>query len=134
MEFPQEDLSLQEQMLDPQELAKRKEEAAAAMRNSLNKWNSEREKNEEYIEQLKKRKEDRKREIEAEQALLLSMKEEDEAEAARAEEEQMMIKVTGDEQREGQQEKSKTKLCISENVQNKERKGIFTRPLQLLDI
>ena len=80
MEFPREDLSLQEQMLDPQELAKRKEEAAAAMRNSLNKWNSEREKNEEYIEQLKKRKEERKKEIEAEQALLLSMKEEDEAE------------------------------------------------------
>ena len=47
MEIPQEDLSLQEQMLDPQELAKRKNEAAAAMRNSLNKWNSEREKNEE---------------------------------------------------------------------------------------
>jgi hypothetical protein len=56
MEFPQQDLSLQVQMLDPQELAKRKDEAAAAMRNSPNKWNSERENNEEYIEQLKKRK------------------------------------------------------------------------------
>ena len=50
MEFPQEDLSLQEQIMDAQELSKRKDEAAAAMRKSLNKWNSEREKNEEYIE------------------------------------------------------------------------------------
>ena len=42
MEFAQEEAVLQEQMLDPQEIARRKEEAAAAMRQSLNKWNLER--------------------------------------------------------------------------------------------
>jgi len=125
MAFPQEDLSLQEQMLDPQELAKRKDEAAAAMRNSLNKWNSEREKNEEYIEQLKKRKEDRKREIEAEQALMLSMKEEDEAEAARAEEEQMIIEDIGVEKKEGQQEKSKPNFADQKKFKTKEEREYY---------
>jgi len=92
--------------MDPQELARRKEETAAAMRQSLNKWNSEREKNQEYIEDIRKRKEERKREIEADQALLLSMKEADEADSARAEEEQMKIEDTDVEQKGKQQEKA----------------------------
>ena len=69
MDFSEEESSVQEQMLDPQELARRKEETAAAMRQSLNKWNSEREKNQEYIDKLRKRKEEMKKEIEADQAL-----------------------------------------------------------------
>jgi len=111
MDFSREESALQEQMLDPQELGKRKEETAAAMRQSLNKWNSEREKNQEYIEDIKKRKEERKREIEADQALLLSMKEEDEADSARAEEEQMKIEDADVEQKGNKQEKVKTNFA-----------------------
>merc|ERR1711915_771651 len=74
-----------------QDPARKKEE----MRQSLNKWNAEREKNEEYIEQLRRRKEERKREIEAEQARILSMKEEDEEEAAKAEEDLLKIDDSG---------------------------------------
>merc|ERR1712106_1217214 len=98
----------QEQMMDPQEIARRKEETAAGMRQSLNKWNTEREKNQEYIEEIRKRKEERKREIEADQAMLLAMKEEDEAESARAEEEQMKIEDAVVEQKGNKQEKVKT--------------------------
>ena len=91
MEHSREELAPQEQMMDPQELARRKELAANAMRTSLKKWNSERENNEAYIEKMKRAKEERKREIEADHALLLSMKEDEEAEAARVEEEKMKM-------------------------------------------
>jgi len=114
MEFAQEEAALQEQMLDPQEIARRKEEAAAAMRQSLMKWNSERAKNQEDIEELKRRKEERKREIEAEQALLLSMKEEDEAEAARAEEEQLKIEEMGGDQVDNKRKEDKPKANFAD--------------------
>ena len=114
---------VQEQMLDPQELARRKEETAAAMRQSLNKWNSEREKNQEYIEDIRKRKEERKKEIEADQALLLAMKEEDEADSARAEEEQM--KIEDAEQKENQQEKTKPNFADQKKFKTIEEREYY---------
>ena len=49
------------------------------------KWKSEREKNSDYIEQLRRNKEERKKEIEAQEALMIQMKEEQEAADAAAE-------------------------------------------------
>merc|ERR1712106_933566 len=109
-------------MGDPQELARRKEETAAAMRQSLDKWNSEREKNQEYIEDIRKRKEERKREIEADQALLLAMKEEDEADSARAEEEQMKIEEADVEQKGNKQEKVKTNFADQKKFKTNEER------------
>merc|ERR1712029_780363 len=48
-------------------------------------WKSEREKNSDYIEQLRRNKEERKKEIEAQEALMIQMKEEQEAADAAAE-------------------------------------------------
>jgi len=124
MEFLQEEEVLQEQMIDPQEIERRKEEAAAAMRQSLNKWNSEREKNENDIEELRRRKEERKREIEAEQALLLSMKEEDEAEAARAEEEQMKIEEIGVDKKD-KEDKPKANFADQKKFKTKEEREYY---------
>jgi len=124
MEFAGQE-ELLEEVMDPQEIARRKEEAAAAMRQSLNKWNSEREKNEEYIEELRRRKEERKREIEAEQALLLSMKEEDEAEAARAEEEQMKIEEMGVDKKEIKEEKQKSNFADQKKFKTKEEREYY---------
>jgi len=120
MEHSREELAPQEQMMDPQELARRKELAANAMRTSLKKWNSERENNEAYIEKMKRAKEERKREIEADHALLLSMKEDEEAEAARVEEEKMKIEEIGDEKKEGEQEQKKQNFADQKKFQTKE--------------
>ena len=60
-----------------QETAGRKKDA---MKESMEKWRRERELNADYIAQMKQAKEERKREIEAQEALLLQMKEEEEAE------------------------------------------------------
>ena len=122
MEISQEEIAFQEQMMDPQELAKRKEDAAAAMRQSLQKWNSERSKNQDDIEQMRRNKEERKKAIEAEQALLLSMKEEDEAEAARAEEEQMKMEDIGAEQKEGEQVKTKQNFADQKKFKTQEER------------
>ena len=62
-----------------------------AMKESMNKWKVERERNAEYIEEMRRAKEERKKEIEAQDALLLKMKEEAEAEAAKAEEEERRL-------------------------------------------
>jgi len=98
------------QLIDPNEVAKRKEVTAAAMKESLKKWKSEREKNEEYIKQMKMMKEERKRAIEEEQSMLLAMKEdEDENEAARAEDDAMNIGTIPEEKKNG---------AIQENKQN----------------
>ena len=66
-----------------------------AMKESMNKWKVERERNAEYIEEMRKAKEERKKEIEAQDALLLQMKEEAEAEAAKAEEEERKLEEMG---------------------------------------
>jgi len=120
MEFSQEDSPLQEQIMDPQELARRKELAATAMRESLQKWNSEREKNEAYIEKMKRAKEERKREIEADHAALLAMKEEEEAEAARAEEEKLKIDEVDGEKKEVAQEPKKQNFADQKKFKTKE--------------
>ena len=71
-----------------QEVAARKQEA---MKESMQRWKAERENNADYIAKLKQNKEERRKEIEAQEALLLQMKEEEEAvEAAAAEEEKML--------------------------------------------
>jgi len=64
-------------MMELQETAGRKKDA---MKESMEKWRRERELNADYIAQMKQAKEERKREIEAQEALLLQMKEEEEAE------------------------------------------------------
>ena len=66
-----------------------------AMKHSMMKWKEERERNAEYIEEMRRAKEERKKEIEAQDALLLQMKEEAEAEAAKAEEEERKLEETG---------------------------------------
>jgi len=71
-----------EMMVELQEAAVRKQEA---MKESMMKWKSEREKNADYIEQLRRNKEERKKEIEAQEALIMQMKEEEEAADAAAE-------------------------------------------------
>jgi len=71
-----------EMMMELQEAAARKQEA---MKESMMKWKSEREKNSDYIEQLRRNKEERKKEIEAQEALMIQMKEEQEAADAAAE-------------------------------------------------
>eukprot|EP00092_Neocalanus_flemingeri_P012244 GFUD01013200.1.p1 GENE.GFUD01013200.1~~GFUD01013200.1.p1 ORF type:complete len:272 (+),score=109.55 GFUD01013200.1:55-870(+) len=137
MEISQEELVFQEQMMDPQELAKRKDKAAAIMRQSLQKWNSEREKNEEYIEQMRQNKEKRKQEIEADQALLLSMKEDDEAEAARAEEEKLKYDDIDVDQKEGQQEKTKQNFADQKKFKTEEEREYqeaLTRLIKPFDI
>ena len=100
----QEEAIMQGKDLDPQEVAKTKEEAAAVIKQSIERWNSEKEKNEEEIEKIRKRKEERKREMSEEQALLLSMRKEDEAKAAKEEEkEEEKIKIDIDHQEMQQQ-------------------------------
>ena len=66
-----------------------------AMKESMMKWKVERERNAEYIEEMRRAKEERKKEIEAQDALLLQMKEEAEAEAAKAEEEERKLEEMG---------------------------------------
>jgi len=58
------------------------------MKQSMERWKKERELNADYIAQMKEAREERKKEIEAQEALLLQMKEEEEAEAAAAAEEE----------------------------------------------
>ena len=69
-------------------MAARKQEA---MKESMQRWKAERENNADYIAKLKQNKEERRKEIEAQEAVLQQMKEEEEAqEAAAAEEEKML--------------------------------------------
>jgi len=103
-----------------QDPARKKEE----MRQSLNKWNAEREKNEEYIEQLRRRKEERKREIEAEQARILSMKEEDEEEAAKAEEDLLKIDDSGKDNPDGKS-KQKANFADQKKFKTKEEREYY---------
>jgi len=103
-----------------QDPARKKEE----MRQSLNKWNAEREKNEEYIEQLRRRKEERKREIEAEQARILSMKEEDEEEAAKAEEDLLKIDDSGKDNPDGKP-KQKANFADQKKFKTKEEREYY---------
>ena len=61
------------------------------MKESMQRWKAERENNADYIAKLKQNKEERRKEIEAQEAVLQQMKEEEEAqEAAAAEEEKML--------------------------------------------
>lgn len=77
-----------EMMMELAEVAARKQEA---MKESMQRWKAERENNADYIAKLKQNKEERRKEIEAQEALLMQMKEEEEAvEAAAAEEEKML--------------------------------------------
>ena len=66
-----------------------------AMKESMMRWKEERERNAEYIEEMRRAKEERKKEIEAQEAALLQMKEEAEVEAARAEEEEKKLEEAG---------------------------------------
>ena len=69
-------------------MAARKQEA---MKESMQRWKAERDNNADYIAKLKQNKEERRKEIEAQEAVLQQMKEEEEAqEAAAAEEEKML--------------------------------------------
>ena len=75
-------------MFERQEAAVRKQEA---MKESMERWKEERDRNADYIAQLKRNKEERKKEIEAQEALMQQMKEEEEAaEEAAAVEEKML--------------------------------------------
>jgi len=77
-----------EMMMELAEVAARKQEA---MKESMQRWKAERDNNADYIAKLKQNKEERKKEIEAQEALLLQMKEEEEAaEEAAAVEEKML--------------------------------------------
>jgi len=109
----QDDSAIPEQILDPEELSKKKEETATVMRKALEKWGSEKEKNEEEIEKIRKRKEERKKESEEEQALLLSMKKEDEAQAA----------IKEEEEREAEEEKQKIEIDHQEIHQQKKKQN-----------
>jgi len=77
-----------EMMMELAEVAARKQEA---MKESMQRWKAERDNNADYIAKLKQNKEERRKEIEAQEAVLQQMKEEEEAqEAAAAEEEKML--------------------------------------------
>jgi len=114
MEFSQGEV--EEGQIDPQEIKKR-------MKQSLTKWNSEREKNEDDIEQIRRRKEERKRELEEEEARWLAMKEEDEAEAARAEEE--LQKVDEIDSKEKKSDGSKANFADQKKYKTKEEKEYY---------
>jgi len=93
-----------EMMMELAEVAARKQEA---MKESMQRWKAERENNADYIAKLKQNKEERRKEIEAQEALLQQMKEEEEAvEAAAAEEEKML--QSGPQKPEQKSEKSET--------------------------
>jgi len=132
MEPSQEDLGLQEQLLDPKEIAKRKQETAAAMKESLKKWKSERESNEEYIKQMKILKEERKKAIEAEQSMLFAMKEEEEAEAARAEEDEMNIEITPNEKKKGAIEENKQNFADQKRFKTQEEREYYEAITKLI--
>ena len=69
-------------------MAARKQEA---MKESMQRWKAERDNNADYIAKLKQNKEERRKDIEAQEALLQQMKEEEEAaEEAAAVEEKML--------------------------------------------
>ena len=66
------------------------------MKESMERWKAEREANADYIAQLKKNKEDRRKEIEAQEALLQQMRDEEEAEEAAALEEEKKLEGDGE--------------------------------------
>jgi len=77
-----------EMMMELAEVAARKQEA---MKESMQRWKAERDNNADYIAKLKQNKEERRKDIEAQEALLQQMKEEEEAaEEAAAVEEKML--------------------------------------------
>ena len=101
-----------------QEVAARKQEA---MKESMQRWKAERENNADYIAKLKQNKEERRKEIEAQEALLLQMKEEEEAvEAAAAEEEKML--QSSPQKQEQKTEKTETDNNTKQNFGDQKKK------------
>jgi len=125
MDPAQDEFGSQNQLMDQIEIAKRKEETATAMKESLKKWKSEREKNEEYIKQMKMLKEERKKAIEAEQSMLLAMKEEEEEEAARAEDDAMIIETTSEETKKETLEENKQNFADQKKFKTKEEREYY---------
>ena len=104
-------------------MAARKQEA---MKMSMQRWKEERERNAEYIEVMRKAKEERKKEIEAQETALLQMKEEAEAEAAKAEEEGKKLENTAAESSakptEAKQEESKQNFGDQKKFKSKDER------------
>lgn len=107
-----------EMMMELAEVAARKQEA---MKESMQRWKAERENNADYIAKLKQNKEERRKEIEAQEALLLQMKEEEEAvEAAAAEEEKML--QSSPQKQEQKTEKTETDNNTKQNFGDQKKK------------
>lgn len=107
-----------EMMMELAEVAARKQEA---MKESMQRWKAERENNADYIAKLKQNKEERRKEIEAQEALLMQMKEEEEAvEAAAAEEEKML--QSSPQKPEQKTEKSETDTNTKQNFGDQKKK------------
>jgi len=107
-----------EMMMELAEVAARKQEA---MKESMQRWKAERDNNADYIAKLKQNKEERKKEIEAQEALLLQMKEEEEAvEAAAAEEEKML--QSSPQKQEQKTEKTETDTNTKQNFGDQKKK------------
>merc|ERR1711963_1235743 len=100
-----------------------------AMKMSMQRWKEERERNAEYIEVMRKAKEERKKEIEAQETALLQMKEEAEAEAAKAEEEGKKLENTTAEASskptEAKQEDSKQNFGDQKKFKSKDEREYF---------
>lgn len=71
MDLTEEELALQTRVMES--LGHKREEVITYKKQAVQKWNSEREKNEEYIEQIKRNKEARKKELEDFEALKASL-------------------------------------------------------------
>lgn len=107
-----------EMMMELAEVAARKQEA---MKESMQRWKAERENNADYIAKLKQNKEERRKEIEAQEALLMQMKEEEEAvEAAAAEEEKML--QSSPQKPEQKTEKNETDTNTKQNFGDQKKK------------
>lgn len=107
-----------EMMMELAEVAARKQEA---MKESMQRWKAERENNADYIAKLKQNKEERRKEIEAQEALLMQMKEEEEAvEAAAAEEEKML--QSSPQKPEQKTEKTETDTNTKQNFGDQKKK------------
>jgi len=117
-----------EMMMELQEVASRKQEA---MKESMLKWKEERERNAEYIEVMRRAKEERKKEIEAQEAVLHQMKEEAELEAAKAEEEERKLEEMGKSQEtsgkpsDGKPEEAKQNFGDQKKFKSKDEREYF---------
>ena len=107
-----------------------------AMKESMNKWKVERERNAEYIEEMRRAKEERKKEIEAQDALLLKMKEEAEAEAAKAEEEERRLEEKNTEpsasRAESKSEETKQNFADQKKFKSKDEREYFEALTKLI--